>query len=122
MLERVRHGVREADFSTLRMWVRELRTAARLGDWHRALLFAEECPAVAERLRNAEGLEDGERQGLREGADNLRLVQGHIRNTRLNKETTGLAANHAKSVEVLAALLERLGGRLHHEPTKGATP
>src|SRR5436309_564644 len=68
VLERVRHGVREADFSTLRMWVRELRTAARQGNWDRALLFAEECPAVAERLRNAAGLEDTERQGLREGA------------------------------------------------------
>jgi type VI protein secretion system component VasK len=28
LLERVRHGVREADFSTLRMWVRELQSAA----------------------------------------------------------------------------------------------
>jgi ElaB/YqjD/DUF883 family membrane-anchored ribosome-binding protein len=121
VLERVRHGVREADFSTLHMWVRELRTAATRGDWHRALLFAEECPAVAERLRNAAGLEDSERQGLREGADNLRLVQAHIRDTRLNTARMDLAAKHAKSVEALAALLERLGGRLHHEPTKGAT-
>jgi hypothetical protein len=119
VLERVRHGVRDADFSTLHMWVRELRTAAGLGDWHRALLYAVECPAVAERLRNAEGLEDDERQGLREGADKLRDVQVHIRNTRLDTETTGLAANHAKNVEALAALLERLGGRLHHEPTRG---
>jgi ElaB/YqjD/DUF883 family membrane-anchored ribosome-binding protein len=122
VLERVRHGVREADFSTLRMWVRELRTAAGQGNWDRALLFAEECPAVAERLRNAAGLEDSERQGLREGADNLRLLQVHIRNTRLNRETTGLGAKHAKSIETLAALLEQLGGRLHHEPTKGAAP
>jgi hypothetical protein len=122
VLERVRHGVREADFATLRMWVRELRTAARLGDWHRALLFAEECPAVVERLRNAAGLEDSERQGLSQGADNLRLVKEHIRNTRLNTSTLGLAANHAKSVEALAALLERIGGRLFHEPTKGVNP
>jgi hypothetical protein len=104
------------------MWVRELRTAAGLGDWPRALFFAEECPAVAERLRNAEGLEDDERQGLREGADNLRLIKAHIRDYRLGKQTTGLAASHAKNVEALAALLERLGGRLHHEPTKDATP
>jgi hypothetical protein len=121
VLERVRHGVREADFSTLHMWVRELRTAAGVGDWPRALLFAEECPGVAERLRNAEGLEDGERNGLREGADNLRLIQAHIRDYRLGKQTTGLAANHAKNLEALATLLERLGGRLHHEPTKGTT-
>jgi hypothetical protein len=120
MLERVRHGVREADFWTLHMWIRELRTAAGLGDWHRALLFAEECPTVAERLRHAEGLVDAERTGLREGADNLRLIQAHIRDYRLNTQTKGLAANHAKSVEALAALLERLGGRLHHEPTRGA--
>jgi ElaB/YqjD/DUF883 family membrane-anchored ribosome-binding protein len=112
VLERVRHGVRDADFSTLHMWVRELRTAAGRGDWPRAFLFAQECPLVAERLRNAEGLEDGERQRLREGADNLRLVQTYIRNTRLTTQTTGLAANHAKNVEALAALLERLGGRL----------
>ena len=122
VLQRVRHGVRDADFSTLRMWVRDLRTAARLGDWHRALLFAEECPVVCERLRNAEGLDDSERTGLREGADNLRLVREHIRNARLNTPTMGLAANHAKNVEALAALLERLGGRLHHEPTKDVTP
>ena len=122
VLERIRHGVREADFSTLRMWVRELRAAADLGDWHRALFFAVECPAVAERLRNAEGLEADERQGLREGADNLRLVQAHIRKARLNTQTTGLAVKHAENVEGLAALLERLGGRLHHEPTKGAIP
>ena len=122
VLERVRHGVREADFSTLHMWVRELRTAAGQGDWQRALFFAQECPAVAERLRNAEGLEDDERRGLREGADNLRLVLAHIRTTRLGKETTGLAANHDKTVVALAALLERLGGRLHHEATKDATP
>jgi ElaB/YqjD/DUF883 family membrane-anchored ribosome-binding protein len=122
VLERVRHSVREADFSTLHMWVRELRTAASQGDWHRALLFAEECPAVAERLRHAAGLEDSERQGLREGADNIRLVQAYIRSNRLNTQETGLAPNHAKSVEAIAALLERLGGRLHHEPTKGEIP
>lgn len=122
VLERVRRGVREADFSTLRMWVKELRTAAGVGDWHRALFFAEECPAVAERLRNAEGLEDEERNGLREGADNLRLLPKYIRDHRLNTQTTGLTANHAKSVDALAALVERLGGRLHYEPTKGATP
>jgi hypothetical protein len=121
VLERVRHGVRDADFWTLRMWIRELRTAAGLGDWHRALFFAEECPAVAERLRRAERLEEDESQSLREGADNLRLVQAYIRNNRLNTATTGRPANHAKSVEALAALLERLGGRLHHEPTKDAT-
>jgi hypothetical protein len=122
VLERVRHGIRDADFLTLHMWVRELRTAAGRGDWHRALFFAQECPPVAERLRNAEGLEHDERSGLREGADNLRLVQAHIRNTRLNTETTGLAASHAKNADALAVLLERLGGRLHHEPTKDATP
>ena len=77
---------------------------------------------MAERLRNAEGLEGDERTGLREGADNLRLVQAHIRTTRLDTQTKGLAANHTKNVEALAALLERIGGRLHHEPTKGATP
>ena len=123
VLERVRHSVRAADFSTLLMWVRDLRTAASGGDWHRALLLAEECPALAERLRNAEGLEESERQGLREGADNLRLVQAYVRNNRLTTptQTTGLAANHAKNVEALAALLEQLGGRLYHELTKGAT-
>ena len=98
VLERVRHGIREADFPTLHMWVRELRTAAGRGDWHRALFFAQECPPVAERLRNAEGLGDDERNGLREAADNLRLVQAHIRNARLNTETAGLAASHAVSV------------------------
>jgi hypothetical protein len=122
VLDRVRHGIREADFSTLHMWVRELRTAAGRGDWHRALIFAEECPPVAERLRNAEALEEEERNGLREGADNLRLVQAHIRNTRLNTEATGLAASHTKNIEALAALLERLGGRLHHEATREAGP
>jgi hypothetical protein len=122
MLERVRHGVREADFWTLRMWIRELRAAARLADWHKALHLAEECPAVVERLRNATGLEESERQGLHEGADNLRLVGEYIRNARLNTNTVGLAPNHAKSIEALAALLERLGGRLFHEPTKGANP
>jgi hypothetical protein len=121
VLERVRHGVRDADFATLHMWVKELRTAAGRGDWPRARFFAEQCPAVAERLRNAEGLEDDERKGLREGADNLRLVEAHIRNYRNGTQTTGLGANHAKSVEALATLLERLGGRLHHEPTKGTT-
>ena len=84
--------------------------------------MAEECPAVVERLRHAVGLQDSEREGLRECADNLRLVRDYIRNFRLDTETTGLAANHAKSVEALAALLERLGGRLHHEVTKDETP
>jgi hypothetical protein len=121
ILERVRHGVRGADFLTLLMWVRELRTAAKSGDWQRALFFAAECPAVAERLRHAEGLEDGERQGLREGAENLRLIWSHIHKTRLNTPTKGLAASHAQSLELLVVLLERLGGRLHHEPTKDAT-
>jgi hypothetical protein len=121
MLERVRHDVRAMDFATLRMWVRELQSAAWLGEWPRALLFTEECPAVAERLRSAAGLEDLERKGLREGADNLRLVGKHIRTARLNTETKGLATNHAKAVEALAALLERLGGRLHHDATKDAT-
>jgi hypothetical protein len=122
VLDRVRHGIREADFSTLHMWVRELRTAAGQADWHRAMFFAVECPQVAERLRNAEGLEDGERIALREGADNLRLIQTHIRRDRLNTQTIGLAASHSKNVEALAALLERLGGRLHHEATREATP
>jgi hypothetical protein len=122
VLERVRHGVREADFATLHMWVRELRTAARQGDWPRALLFGLECPAVSERLRNAEGLEEEERNGLRRAADNLRLLAEYIRNKRLETELKGLPANHAKTVEELVALLEQLGGRLHHEVTKGATP
>lgn len=122
ILDRVRHGVREADFRVLHMWVRELRNAAAVGDWHRAIVFAQECPELAERLRHAEGLENAERLGLREGADNLRLVQEYIRNNRLNSQTPGLAANHTKSVGALATLLERLAGRLHHEPTKGANP
>jgi len=122
VLERVRHDVRETDFATLYMWVRELRTAAGLGEWQRALLFAEECPAVAERLRRAEGLEDSEREGLGVGADNLRLVQAHIRRNRQNTEIKGLAADHAKNVQALAALLEQLRGRLHHEGLKGVTP
>jgi hypothetical protein len=121
VLGRVQHAVREADFSMLHTWVRELRTAAGRGDWHRPLFFAGECPAVAERLRNAEGLEEDERAGLREAADNLRLLQEYIRNKRLNTQTVGLAPNHAKSVEALATLLERLGGRLYHEPTRGTT-
>jgi hypothetical protein len=121
VLERARHGIREADFKTLHMWVKEMRTAAEQGDWHRALFFAEECPAIAERLRNAEGLADTERNGLREGADNLRVLQAHIRKARLGTQTVGLAAGHARNVEALVALLERLGGRLHHEPTRGAT-
>jgi hypothetical protein len=123
MLERVRHGAREADFSTLRMWIRELRTAAGLGEWHRALFFAEECPAATERLRFAEGLEDDERTGLGEGADNIRLVKEYIRNNRLNSpQTRGLPPKYTKRVEALVVLLDRLGGRLHHEPTKGPTP
>jgi hypothetical protein len=120
VLERVRHSIRDADFSTLYMWIRELRTAASLSDWDRALVLSAECSAVAERLRNAEGLEDVERQGLREGADNLRLVHTHIRDYRKGKQITGLAANHARTVDALATLLERLGDRLRHEPTRDA--
>jgi hypothetical protein len=122
MLERVRQGVREADFSTLRMWVRELRTAATQGDWRRVLLFAEECPVVIERLRNAVGLLDSERNDLGEGADNLRTLQAHIRNNLLNTETTSLTPKYAKSLEALATLLEQVGGRLYHEATRGANP
>ena len=121
-LERVRHRGREADPATLHAWVKELRTAARTGDWPRALLLAEECPAVAERLRNAEGLEDSERDGLRVGADDLRLIQVYIPRERLNTQTPNLPTNHAKRVEALATLLEQIEGRLHHEPTKGHTP
>ncbi len=121
VLERVRHGIREADFMTLHMWVRELRTAAGRGDWHKALFFAEECPAVAERLQNAEGLQDKERRDIREGVDNLRLVRTYIRNNRLNTDTRELPSTHNKSIDALVALLERIGGRLHHEPTKGTT-
>lgn len=122
ILERVRHGIREADFVTLYMWLRELRAAASLGHWHRALFLSEEAPAVAERLRHAGGLEDDERQGLREGADNLRLIQAHIRNTRLDTTTTGLSAAHATNLTTLTTLLERLGGRLRYEPTKDTNP
>jgi hypothetical protein len=127
VLERVRHSVREADFSTLRMWVRELNTALRQGVWHRALHLAVECPAFAERLSRAEGLEDSERNGLREGADNLRLLVEYIRKNQLKAETPGLAATprrataHAKSVQALATVLEQISGRLYHEPMKGGT-
>ena len=122
MLERVRNGMRAADFSTLYMWTRELRSAAMLGNWHRALVLAEECPRVAEHLANAEGIEDEERQALRERADDLRLVHAYITKNLLTTETKGLPVNHAKNVEKLAALLERIGGRLHYETTKGAIP
>ncbi len=118
LLERVRHSIREADFSTLRMWVRDLRTAAGQGDWHRALLYAEECPAVAERLFNAVGLEENEREGLHRGADNLRDIHQYIRKSRLNTQISGLPSNYAKKLEAVAALLERLGGRLFHDPAK----
>src|SRR5262249_18478451 len=122
ILERVRQSVREADCSTPPMWVRELRTATTESNWHRALFFAEECPAVLERLRNASGLEESERQGLSKGIDTLRLVREYIRNNRLNTTMVGLAPNHAKSLEALAALVEQIGGRLFHEPTKGSNP
>jgi hypothetical protein len=53
------------------------------------------------------GLEEDERRGLREGADDLRLIQAHIRDYRLGKQTTGLAANHAKNLDALATWPDR---------------
>lgn len=119
VLERARHAVRNSDFWMLQMWTTELRTATGAGNWYRALFLAEACPFMAERLRHAEGLEDSERQDLREGADNLRLLQAYIGKDRLKTEKPGLPPSHAKCVEKLVTLLERIGGRLHHEPIKG---
>jgi hypothetical protein len=104
------------------MWVRELRTAAWGENWPRALLFAEECPAVGERLAEAEGLSEVEKTNLRLGVDNVRLLTAFIRAERSHNEPCGLDRAQAAAIDELAGLLERIGGRLHHEPTRGATP
>ena len=125
VLERVRSGAREATYWTLLMWMKNLRQAAMQRDWPRALLFAEECPAVGERLVRAEGLSANERKGLRERIDDVRLLHAFIRTERMPEganKLLGLDLAQAKALDDLIRLLEALGGRLHHEPTKGATP
>jgi hypothetical protein len=125
MLERVRSGIREASYWTLLMWTKNLRQAAMQLDWPRALLLAEECPAVGERLMWAEGLSGSERDRLRILIDNVRLLQAFIRTERMSESANrllGLDALPAKALDDLIRLLEALGGKLHHEPTKGATP
>jgi erythromycin esterase-like protein len=124
-LERVRSGIREATYWTLLMWMKNLRQATMQRDWPRALLFAEECPAVGERLVRAEGLSATERKSLRERIDDVRLLHTFIRDERMPENANklvGLDSAQAKALDDLIRVLEALGGRLHHEPTKGATP
>jgi hypothetical protein len=62
------------------MWMKNLRHAAMQRDWPRALLLSEECPAVGERLAQAEGLSPEEQRRLRERIDDVRLLntQGNV--------------------------------------------
>ena len=125
VLERVRSGGRETTYWTLLMWMKNLRQAALQRDWPRALLFAEECPAVGERLVRTEGLTAPERKSLRERIDDVRLLQTFIRTERL-AEGAGkhleLDSAQSKAMDELIRLLETLGGKLFHEPTRGPTP
>jgi hypothetical protein len=89
------------------------------------LLFAEECPAVGERLVRAEGLSANERKSLRERIDDVRLLQAFIRTERMPEganKLLNLDKAHVEALDNLIHLLEALGGKLHHEPAKGATP
>jgi hypothetical protein len=125
VLERVRTGVREANYWTLLMWAKSLRHAAMQRDWPRALLISEECTAVGERLGQAEGLAEDERTRLRERIDDIRVLHAFIRTERMPDSPTqqlGLDNEQARLLDDLIRLLETLGGRLYHEPTKGATP
>jgi hypothetical protein len=125
VLERVRSGVRETTYWTLLMWMKYLRQAAMQRDWPRALLYAEECPAVGERLVLAEGLSASERKSLREKLDDVRLLQTFIRTERMAEganKLLGLDNAQVKALDDLIRLLEALGGKLYHEPTKGTTP
>jgi hypothetical protein len=125
VLERVKSGVRDTTYWTLLMWMKNLRQAAMQRDWPRALLLTEECPAVAERLVAAEGLSAGERKNLRERIDNVRALGVFIRNKRMPDgpgQLLNLDTSQATALEELIRLLEALGGRLHHEPTRGTTP
>jgi hypothetical protein len=88
------------------------------------LLFSEECPAVGERLAQAEGLSPSERKSLRAGIDDVRLLYAFIRTERMPEGANkGLELDHAqaKALDDLIRLLEGLGARLHHETTRGAT-
>ncbi len=49
-------------------------TRERLRRWQRAMLFAEECPQLADRLAHSEGLTQAEGNDIRNGADEIRLV------------------------------------------------
>jgi hypothetical protein len=124
VLERVKSVLREGSYWTLLMWVKDLRQAARALDWEKAALLAEECPAVGERLALAEGLTPAERKKLRASIDDVRLLQAFIRDERLpegaNKQL-GLDQAHLRALDDLIRLLEVLGGKLHHESTKGTT-
>ncbi len=88
MIERVRLVDRETTYWTLLMWMKNLRQAAMQRDWPRALLFAEECPAVGERLVRAEGLSRSERKSLRERIDNVRVLHTFIRDTGSSDSTS----------------------------------
>jgi hypothetical protein len=124
VFERVRFGVREAAYWTLLMWLKNLRQATMQRDWARALLIAEESPTVGERLVRAEGLSASERRSLSAGIDNVRLLHSFIRSERMPEganKLLDLDEARARELDELIRLLEVLGGKLHHESTKGAT-
>jgi len=124
VLERVKSGVREATYWTLLMWMKNLRQAAMQRDWPRALLFAEECPAVGERLVQAEGLSPASARACARGSmmSVCSTPSSEANGSRERQQLLDLDNAQSKALDDLIHLLEALGGRPAHEPTKDPTP
>jgi len=72
----------------------------------------------------AEGLSASERKSLRARIDDVRLLYASSERTDAESANKLLDLDNAqsKALDDLIHLLEALGGRLHHEPTKDPTP
>lgn len=125
MFARVRAGLREVNFWTLSSWVKTLRAAVAQKDWPRALFLSEESSAVGERLAHSEGLTAQEQAALLDRLDDVRALHVLIRTQRTadgSDPALPLDAKDLDPLDQLVHLLDSIGGRLHHEPTKDLLP
>ncbi len=110
-MDLIRREISRSVHDSLASLLRRLLDSAEQGNWHRALLCAELSPGLAGRLAEVAWISPEESIQLRGWADDLRDLEGFIRNNRMAGQAGGLGRGHGDLIRRLIGRLEAMEAR-----------